>query len=135
MTVEFNRVRDARRPPLDGIVRVPHSQGFTRLRWVDPNRTHVIYQLDSDPGGSLPRWLIRWISKDLPSRILKSLRKQVSKTRNDYRDFQRLWDPRQSWQVDTPQQFNLPGVLKQRLAPEPSTPSPSVHPSVHPTNL
>ncbi|MEE2788516.1 MAG: START domain-containing protein [Myxococcota bacterium] len=122
--VQFGRVSDRRRPPLDGVVRVPRSLGFTRLRWLNPRQTHVIYQLDSDPGGRLPRWLIRWIAKDLPSKILRGLKRQVQRTARDYDEFLRRWDPRLSWQPDSPPSFELSGVAPETLVPPPR-PAPS----------
>ena len=119
--VQFGRVTDSRRPPMDDVVRVPRSAGSTRLRWLSPDKTHVIYELDSDPGGRLPRWLIRWISKDLPSKILRGLKRQVKRTAQDYDTFLQQWDPRQSWQIDSPSSFELLGVAPQNLAQPPTT--------------
>jgi hypothetical protein len=41
--------------------------------------THVIYTVDSDPGGSLPTWLIRQAGKDLPYFTLRNLRERAEK--------------------------------------------------------
>jgi hypothetical protein len=41
--------------------------------------TQVVYTVDSDPGGSLPAWLVRQAGKDLPYFTLKSLRERVEK--------------------------------------------------------
>ncbi|MCO4763006.1 MAG: hypothetical protein KC502_15930 [Myxococcales bacterium] len=113
--ITFRRTVDRRMRPVDGVVRVPRTIGFTRLRWLSPNRTQVIYQIDTDPGGSLPKWLVGWISEDLPLRIVRGLRKQLIRRRGLYGKFMRVWDPRLTVQPDTPQQFILPGVDAKKL--------------------
>jgi ribosome-associated toxin RatA of RatAB toxin-antitoxin module len=46
-------------PPLQrGIVRHTRTEGTWRLRELDGQRTFVEYQAVTDPGGSLPAWLI-----------------------------------------------------------------------------
>jgi hypothetical protein len=50
----FERVNDAKRPPVDGVVRVPHLEGFYHLLVIDAEHTAIVYQVDSDPGGLLP---------------------------------------------------------------------------------
>ena len=121
--IQFKRTVDRRRPPFPGIVRVPWSRGFTRLRWLGPRRTEVIYQIDTDPGGLLPKWLVRWISEDLPVRVLLGLRRQIVKTMGQYNGFINSWDPRRRWQPDSPASFRLRGVAADKLARKPAPPS------------
>jgi hypothetical protein len=47
------------------------------------------YQIDADPGGWLPKWLVRIISKSIPLRTLRKLRSRVAITSRDgrYRDY------------------------------------------------
>ena len=123
VSIRFSRTVDRRRPEYDGVVRVPWSKGATRLRWIGPNQTHVEYMIDTDPGGLLPKWLVRWISRDLPLKILKGLHRQVTATRRDYGAFFDIWDPRRTWQPDSPQSFSLLGVAPDNLAPPPPRPS------------
>ena len=47
------------------------------LRPLPEGGTHVVYTIDSDPGGSLPAWLIKQAGKDLPYRTLKSLQERA----------------------------------------------------------
>ncbi len=121
--IKFRRTVDRRRPPYPDVVRVPWSRGFTRLRWLGSRRTEVIYQIDTDPGGLLPKWLVRWISKDLPVRVLLGLRRQIRKTLGQYEGFINSWDPRRRWQPDSPASFQLPGVPAAKLARKPAPPS------------
>ena len=110
--ISFQRAEDPRYPVRSGVVRVPRSRGYTRLRWISPKRTEVMYVIDSDPGGHLPRWLVRWLSQDLPFKVIKALERQVSGTQGRYNAFLKRWDPRRSPQRDAPLQFTLPGVRR-----------------------
>ena len=43
-------------------------------------------------------------------KILRGLKRQVRRTAQDYDTFLRQWDPRQSWQIDSPSSLNCSGV-------------------------
>ena len=108
--IHFTRAKDAKKPPQKDAIRVPRSKGFIRLRWINPQQTHVVYQIDTDPGGLLPKWLVRWIATDLPAKIIKGLQRQVKRTKGTYTDFIKRWDPRSSSQKDSPPVYSLVGV-------------------------
>ncbi len=117
------------RPPEPGVLRVPRSGGFTRLRWLSPTRTEIEYQLDTDPGGWLPRWLVRWLSEDLPHKIIQGLQAQVQRTQGQYKQFRDTWDPRFNWQIGAPQGFPLPGASPAPMEHDvPSSHAPDVAP-------
>ncbi len=74
--IEF-RNTDASNAPTDtGAVRMPRLQGSYDLKPTEGG-TLVVYTLDSDPGGSLPGWLVRQASKDLPYFTLRNLRERA----------------------------------------------------------
>jgi hypothetical protein len=79
--------------PVRGVVRMPHLQGHYKLRVLGPDRTRVEYQVDADPGGSLPKWLVKRTSRDLPLHTLLNLRRRVAETKGSYEDFLDQWDP------------------------------------------
>ncbi len=79
LTVSFFAVTDPKTPVRDDAVRMPELRGFWRLRYVSPKRTDVTYQVFADPGGSLPRWLVNWASRDIPLHSIGGLRAQVTK--------------------------------------------------------
>ena len=79
--------------PKRGTVRMRNLDGHYKLKVLAPNRTHVEYQVDADPGGRIPAMLVKRTSKDLPLQTLKNLRKQVAETRGDYEEFLDRWDP------------------------------------------
>lgn len=74
--VEFRSTTDAEVPVNSGVVRMPRLVGSYDLQPVEGG-TRVIYTVDSDPGGSLPSWLVRQASKDLPYLTLKNLRERA----------------------------------------------------------
>jgi hypothetical protein len=78
--VEFHTIKDDRAPPVDGVVRMPKVDGAWILTEVDAKTTMVAYEINADPGGSLPHWLVNWANKELPLNTIKSLREQVKKT-------------------------------------------------------
>jgi len=65
-----------------GVVNAPTSTGAVRMERLvgsyqlipSGTGTQVLYTVDSDPGGSLPAWLVKQASKELPYRTLKALR-------------------------------------------------------------
>ncbi len=76
---------------LDGVVRIKTCDTYFHIRAVDEQTTFVEYQVDLDPGGSLPAWLIRWASKKIPMDTLVSLESQVKKTTGRYAGVVREW--------------------------------------------
>jgi hypothetical protein len=71
------------RPPRDGVVRVTTNQGYwdVRAEGGDEHRSHVTYYLLSDPGGSIPAWIINEGNKQVMPKVLKALRDDTVKRR------------------------------------------------------
>ncbi len=59
------------------VVRMPYLNGFYKMWKVDENKTKVLYEVEADIGGSIPKWLSKKASKDLPYITLSALRKRV----------------------------------------------------------
>lgn len=79
------------RPQVRGVVRITDCDTYFHLRKVDAVHTFVDYQVNVDPGGSLPTWLIRWASTSIPYDTLVNLEKQVSKTKRRYDGEIKVW--------------------------------------------
>ena len=75
--LEFRSTKDADLDTPRGVVRMPRLHGSYVLTPTAEGGTHVIYTVDSDPGGSLPAWLIKQAGKDLPYRTLKNLKERA----------------------------------------------------------
>ena len=85
--LDFWTVEDGREPPQKGVVRMP----FLRGHWIlwpssDGTTTRVEYQVHANPGGSLPDWLVNYVSRDLPYKTIEGLRAQVK--RRHYPEFE-----------------------------------------------
>lgn len=64
-------------PELNGVVRMPRVVGEFHLRIAGEGRTRVEYRLDVDPGGRVPKWLVKRVSRDNPFYTLRNLRQRV----------------------------------------------------------
>ena len=79
--------------PVRGTVRMRHLEGHYILKVLAPDRTQVEYQVDADPGGSVPGLLAKRSTRDMPLHTLLNLRRQVARTQGEYDDFLDRWDP------------------------------------------
>ena len=55
------------------IVRVAHLESRWVLTPLNNNTTHISYQVLSDPGGSIPSWLINMVAVSQPYKTLRGL--------------------------------------------------------------
>jgi hypothetical protein len=66
-------------PPVDGVVRMPNLKASWLLIAHGPSETEVTYQVQADPGGSLPAWVVNLVAKKIPFKTIGNLRRQVQK--------------------------------------------------------
>jgi hypothetical protein len=77
LTVGIRNVSDASIPERNEVVRLPRMIAHYRFREVGPGQTSVEYELEIDPGGTLPDWLKSLISKNFAHDTLDRLRDRV----------------------------------------------------------
>jgi hypothetical protein len=77
----FEGVQDPDVPERSDTVRMPHLVGHWKIRSIAPDRSLVEYQVDADPGGTLPGWLAASASKGNPIRTIVGLRERVALAR------------------------------------------------------
>ncbi|MBF5041316.1 MULTISPECIES: START domain-containing protein [Myxococcaceae] len=66
-------------PPTPGIVRIHLNDGFWLLEPMDGGaRTRVTYSLYTDPGGSVPRWIVNRANRSSLPEVLRALRREVA---------------------------------------------------------
>lgn len=65
------------RPPPPRVVRMPKLSGFYRLWKMDANTTKVVYQVEADIGGRVPKWIAERVARDMPYETLSRLRARV----------------------------------------------------------
>lgn len=79
VTLNFHNIASDLRKVPEKVVRMPRLVGFYKLVDVGNNKTRVTYQVEADPGGSLPRWVAKRVVRDLPYETLSRLRDRVGK--------------------------------------------------------
>ena len=77
----------------DDFVWMPYLKGYWRLVSKGEKQTEVTYMVNTDPGGLLPNFLIRRITKDLPYWTLIGLRQQAKRSKGRYTQFLNEYDP------------------------------------------
>ncbi len=77
LQVTFKNVNSDLHPVPHHVVRLPKLLGFYKLWQLEPKNTKILYQVESDAGGSLPRWLVLFAARALPYETLNALRKRV----------------------------------------------------------
>ena len=77
LRLEFNSTEEGSVEVPSGVVRMVRLAGSYVLTPSPEGGTHVVYTLDSDPGGSLPTWLVKQAGRDLPFRTLKGLKERA----------------------------------------------------------
>jgi hypothetical protein len=77
--IDVKNVEDKLAPPVDGVVRMPKLVLSWTLEWKDSQTTGVTYQVQADPGGLLPSWIVNLVSKEMPYKTIAALREQVKK--------------------------------------------------------
>ena len=91
----FKGVKSPLIPEKEDLVRLPQLEGYYLLTYVNAEETHVTYFVRLDPGGYLPRWLVKMTTESFPTETLLGLRKQVRKTKasGEYKSFHQRWNP------------------------------------------
>ena len=64
-------------PLIEGVVRMKKLRLNWRLTFISKKKTLVRYEVQTDPGGALPAWVVNLVSKGVPQKTLGALRKQV----------------------------------------------------------
>ena len=77
--IKFQQVWDCDVPEVEDVVRMPRMKGHYVLQATGDGFTKVEYQIDADPGGLLPNWLIDMASREIPFETLRGLRTQVGR--------------------------------------------------------
>jgi hypothetical protein len=83
----FKAIANASPKPADGVVRFPMLVGRYVISRKTGGATRVVYTIDTDPGGWVPTWFIRYAVKNVPLATLDGLRRQAGKTMDHYRPF------------------------------------------------
>jgi hypothetical protein len=87
LKVGIRSVSRAEVPERDGLVRIPRMVASYTFEAFSSQKTQVAYQIDLDPGGTLPDWLKTLVARDLAHNTLSRLRERVrwARARDLYR--------------------------------------------------
>lgn len=91
LAIKFEQVNSPLMPPIKGIVRMPQLTGAYRLVYLGPESTRVEFSVRCDPGGMVPTFLAKSMSKGVPRDTLIGLRKQAARMKGKYDDYVRRW--------------------------------------------
>lgn len=65
-------------PEKEGLVRIPHIYVRWKITPTKPGEAKISYFLQSDPGGSIPPWIINMAIDQGPTNSIKNLREMLS---------------------------------------------------------
>jgi hypothetical protein len=77
LKVSFHSIESDLRKIPKHVVRLPKLIGFYKLWEVPGGKTKVLYQVEAELGGSIPRWIALRGARDLPHMTLMKLRERV----------------------------------------------------------
>jgi hypothetical protein len=81
VTVRLINKRNYKKP-VSGLVRVEKLSGYWKFKPLGNGYVQVTYQVHSEPGGSLPNWLINSGAVDMPFETLKNLKRIIPSYQN-----------------------------------------------------
>lgn len=71
-------------PHVSGRVRIPYSNIYFLLKRVNADTIAIEYGLDVDPGGALPKWMVRRTARNTLIETIMALEAQVARTQGQY---------------------------------------------------
>lgn len=80
-------------PKTDDCVRVTELSGFWKMTPIGTNQVKVLYQVEADPGGTVPAWLANSFVVDQPFESLKKLKTRVKMEKYQGKRFDFIKDP------------------------------------------
>jgi len=87
------RSRPFEYPKKKGIVRVKKGGGYFWFKPLKNKVTMIIYQRFTDPGGSVPKWLLRMAGSKVPYQTLRKLRIMVKKLKYKNKKYSQINEP------------------------------------------
>lgn len=77
LAIYGHSVKSDLRPLPERVVRMPLLKGTMKMWQVTPQQVKVLYDIEADLGGRIPKWLAKLATKEIPYRTLFNLRKRV----------------------------------------------------------
>jgi len=83
----FHHASHPEYPEERGVIRIPFIKGWQFFKYASETTTRTENSICIDIGGRIPAWLVRMVSRDMPSATILDLQRQVAKTRGQYKSF------------------------------------------------
>ncbi len=87
LLIAFESITREDHPPVKGKIRVPEAKGEMEFSFIDEQTTKGRYQIQLDPGGTLPNFIVNFFIKNAPLDAIKGLIAQIKKTDGQYKKF------------------------------------------------
>lgn len=87
LLIVFQSITRESHPPMKQKIRVPEAKGEMEFSFIDEETTKGRYQIQLDPGGTLPNFIVNFFIKKAPLDAIKGLIAQIKKTQGQYKDF------------------------------------------------
>jgi hypothetical protein len=84
VNITFEAAESPLMPVQAGVVRMTQIRGHYHLTYVGPSETRIEFLVQADPGGWLPGWMVRMLSKAIPRDTIVGLRRQAGKVQGRY---------------------------------------------------
>jgi carbon monoxide dehydrogenase subunit G len=68
-------------PPREGVVRIAKANGYWLLVSIDARITNVTYQMQVEPGGSIPAWLANLSIVNIPHSTFRNLKNMLYRSK------------------------------------------------------
>ncbi|NDF13712.1 hypothetical protein EB061_00080 [bacterium] len=78
--IQMNSEPDPKKPPVDGVVRGELIDSSFTLRQIAPDRTWFSCEIQADPKGIIPKWVVNLFQKSWPYDTISGLRQQLLKS-------------------------------------------------------
>ncbi len=79
LVIAMRSIEDAAVPRLRGVVRGELLRSVWTLTALGPQTTAVSFEIQADPRGAIPKWIVNLFQSSWPRKTLEALRRQVQK--------------------------------------------------------
>lgn len=80
LIIEMTSGENPKKPAVSGVVRGQLIDSRFILKYLGPKRTYLICEIQADPKGVIPKWVVNLFQSHWPVDTIKALKKQLKKT-------------------------------------------------------
>ena len=79
LTIEMTSGENRKKPALSGVVRGELIDSRFILKYIDAKKTHLTCEIQADPKGVIPKWVVNLFQSHWPVDTIQGLKKQLQK--------------------------------------------------------